>query len=108
MTHNFRVAKVELRGITKTEVREERYGGKNIRILCDAVAARLLDGADTETMPSFRDAATASEFAWKCLENSRMNDLPSIGDNDTLVQIRARRAAMEDGYGLIHKRRTKL
>jgi myo-inositol 2-dehydrogenase/D-chiro-inositol 1-dehydrogenase len=108
MTHNFRIAKVELRGVTKTEVREERYGGKNIRILCDAVAAKLLDDAEVEAMPSFRDAAIASEFAWQCLDDSRKNDLPSIGDNDTLVQIRARRAAMEDGYGLIHKRRTKL
>ena len=108
MTHNFRIAKVELRGVTKTEVREERYGGKNIRILCDAVAASLLDGVEAEAMPSFRDAAIASEFAWRCLDDSRKNDLPSIGDDDTLVQIRARRAAMEDGYGLIHKRRTKL
>lgn len=108
MSHDFRTARVELRGITKTEVREDKFGGKNIRILCDTVAEKLMKGNTETAIPTFRDAAIASEFAWKCLEDSRKNDLPSIGDNETLVQIRARRAAMTDGYGLLHKRRTKL
>ena len=69
---------------------------------------KLMKGNTETAIPTFRDAAIASEFAWKCLEDSRKNDLPSIGDNETLVQIRARRAAMTDGYGLLHKRRTKL
>ena len=108
MTHDFKTVKVELRGINKTEIKEDRFGGKNIRILCDAVAKGLSGEKPSDSIPCFRDAAIASEFAWKCLEDSRKNDLPSIGDNETLVQIRARRAAMKDGYGLLHKRRTKL
>ena len=108
MTHDFKVVKVELRGVTKTEVQEGRHGGKNISHLCEAFADRILgESGSSGTLPSFRDAAIASEFSWACLEDSRRNDLPSIGDNETLIKIRERRAAMEDGYGLLHKRRTK-
>lgn len=109
MTHDFKHARVELRGVTKTEIVEQRYGGKNIYRLCEAFADRLqgLESPSDRTLPTFRDAAVASEFAWRCLEDSRNNELPSIGDEETLVQIRQRRAAMTDGYGLLHKRRTK-
>ena len=31
-----------------------------------------------------------------------------IGDDETLRQIRARRASMTDGYGLLHKRRAAI
>lgn len=107
MTHDFRMARVELRGVTRTEVREEKYGGKNIARLCDAVADRIVgvESSGRGVLPTFRDAAVASEFTWKCLEDSGRNDLPSIGNEETLIQIRARRAAMTDGYGLLHKRR---
>lgn len=108
MSHDFKMVKVELRGVSKTEVLEQMYGGKNIRTLCDAVYDAILNGATDAVLPSFRDAAIASEFAWKCLEDSRRNDLPSIGDNETLLEIRERRANMTDGYGLIHKRIMKV
>lgn len=107
MTHDFRTVKVELRGVTKTEVLEDKHGGKNIFALCRSVADRIL-GVETDAdAPTFRDAATASEFAWNCLKDCRDNDLPSIGDKETLVKIRERRAAMTDGYGLLHKRKTR-
>lgn len=109
MTHDFKHARVELRGVTRTEIVERHYGGKNIYRLCEAFADRLL-GEDSHSggvLPTFRDAAIASEFSWRCLEDSRNNDLPSVGDEETLMQIRQRRASMTDGYGLLHKRRTK-
>ena len=108
MTHDFKTVTVELRGVTKTETVSRSHGGKNIYILCDEVADMILNGTTVQPIPSFRDAAVASEFAWKCLEDSRNNDLPSIGDNDTLIRIRERRASMTDGYGLLHKRKTQL
>ena len=109
MTHDFKTARVELRGVTRTEVLEQKYGGKNIYRLCDAFADRLngVELSADKALPTFRDAAIASEFAWKCLEDSRRNTLPSIGTDDTLVEIRRRRASMTDGYGLLHKRHTK-
>ena len=110
MTHDFKVARVECRGVTRTEVLEKKYGGKNIARLCNAVADLIMgkESVGSSSLPSFRDAAVASEFTWKCLDDSRRNDLPSIGDDETLRQIRARRASMTDGYGLLHKRRAAL
>lgn len=107
MTHDFRTVTVELRGVTRTEVIEKKHGGKNIYKLCEEVADRVLNISTNNQMPSFRDAAIASQFAWECLEDCRRHHLPSIGDNGTLVKIRERRAAMTDGYGLLHKRKTK-
>lgn len=108
MTHDFRTVTVELRGVTKTEVMKDRHGGKNIFMLCRSVADRILGLETKMEAPSFRDAAIASEFAWNCLKDCTLNDLPSIGDHETLVKIRERRAAMTDGYGLIHKRKTHI
>ena len=53
-------------------------------------------------LPQFRDSAIASEFAWNALDNARQNDLPAIGNNQTLVKIRERRSTMKNGYGLLH------
>ena len=106
MTHDFKTVKLELRGVTKTEIMEGKHGGKNILHLCKCMAERILGLKENAVIPSFRDAAIASEFAWRCLEDSRMNDLPSIGNNETLKEIRERRASMSDGYGLLHKRKS--
>ena len=51
-----------------------------------------------------RDSAIASEAAWTFLEDSRKHTLPSIGDEQTLEQIRERRRTMTNGYGLLHRR----
>lgn len=106
MTHDFRTVTIEARGVTRTETLTGKHGGKNIYRLCEAVAERINGTSVVVEIPSFRDAAVASEFAWKCLEDSRRNELPSIGNEETLVEIRERRAAMTDGYGLLHKRKT--
>ena len=51
-----------------------------------------------------RDAAIASEYAWKFIHDARTHDLPAIGDLRTLQQIRERRRTMKNGYGLLRKR----
>jgi myo-inositol 2-dehydrogenase/D-chiro-inositol 1-dehydrogenase len=48
-----------------------------------------------------RDAAVASEYAWRFLQDARNNDMPAIGDLQTLEEIRMRRRGMKNGYGLI-------
>ena len=50
-----------------------------------------------------RDAALASEYAWRFLRDAREHDLPAIGELETLRQIRERRRTMKDGYGLLRK-----
>lgn len=104
MTHDFRTATVELHGVTRTERIEKPYGGKNISVLCDLFADSVRSGVMCPDLPRFRDAAIASEYAWRFLEDARQHDLPAIGDLKTLDEIRERRRTMTNGYGLLHRR----
>lgn len=107
MTHDFKTAKVELRGVTKTEIIEKPFGGKNIDRLCDLLADSIESGSRRPEMPSFRDSAIASGYAWKFIEDARTHDMPSIGDLKTLEDIRKRRRNMKDGYGLLNRNNRK-
>lgn len=103
MTHDFNTAVVEIRGINKT-IREERpFGGKNIDVLCDLFANSIESGKRSVALPTLRDSAIASEYAWDFLENAKQNDLPVIGNLDTLEEIRERRRTMKNGYGLLQE-----
>ena len=101
MTHDFKTATVELRGVTRTETISKPFGGKNIDVLCRKFAAAIRASKPGMDLPGFRDSAIASEYAWKFIEDSRTHDLPSIGDSATLEQIRERRRNMKNGYGLL-------
>jgi len=103
MSHDFHTAVVELRGVTRTERVERPFGSKNIDKLCEEMAKSIRAGKPSINLPQFRDSAIASETAWKMLEDSRTHDLPSIGDEQTLIDIRYRRAHMTNGYGLLHQ-----
>lgn len=105
MTHDFKTARVEMRGVTRTEIVEKPFGGKNIDVLCSLFASSVQSGVRDPGLPEFRDAAIASEYAWKFLEDARRHELPSIGDNATLEAIRERRRNMTDGYGLLPRRK---
>lgn len=107
MTHDFKMARVELRGVNTTEIIERPYGGKNIDKLIDVMADSINSGRRSGRLPKFRDSAIASEFAWNALENARQNALPSIGNNRTLEEIRYRRAHMTNGYGLLPRNHQK-
>jgi predicted dehydrogenase len=102
MTHDFKTAVVELHGVTQTLTIEHPHGGKNIDVLCDLFAKSIESGKRSEELPRFRDAALASQYAWKFFRDSLTHDLPAIGDLKTLEQIRERRRTMKNGYGLIH------
>ncbi len=104
MTHDFKTAVVELRGVSKTERVEKPFGGKNIDILCRLFAESILSGKRNPLMPTFQDSAVASEFAWIFLEDAMNNTLPAIGNEETLEEIRERRRNMTDGYGLLPRR----
>lgn len=103
MTHDFKTATLELRGVSTTATITRPFGEKNIDVLVDRFADSILAGRLDPGLPSFRDAAVASDIAWKCLEDARRNDLPSIGTDEELRQIRLRRSTMTNGYGLLHK-----
>lgn len=95
MTHDFKTAVVELRGVTQTHRIERPFGGKNIDVLCDLFARSIESGVREESLPRLRDAAIASEYAWRFIQDARSHEMPSIGDLATLEEIRERRRTMK-------------
>lgn len=103
MTHDFKTAVVDLRGVNETLHIERPHGEKNIDVLCERFAQSLESGVRHPNLPTMRDAAIASEYAWKFYYDSLEHDLPAIGNLETLEQIRERRRHMTSGYGLIRQ-----
>ncbi|MDR0938068.1 MAG: Gfo/Idh/MocA family oxidoreductase [Mediterranea sp.] len=102
MTHDFKTAVVDLHGVSQTLNVEKPFGGKNIDTLCRLFAHSVETGRRHPQLPTFRDSAIASQYAWDFFDNSLTHDLPAIGNLDTLEQIRERRRTMQNGYGLLH------
>ena len=103
MTHDFETAVVELHGVTQTIKEKRPFNGKNIDVLCDLFADSLESGVRHPDLPTLRDSAISSECAWSFIENANKNDLPAIGELDTLEKILQRRKSMKNGYGLLHE-----
>ena len=103
MHHDFKNAIVEKHGEHITEVVEKPYGDKNIDRLCYLMGEAILTGVRPEHLPKFEDAAIASEYAWKMLDDAWTHDMPSKGTPEELEQIHYRRAHMTNGYGLLNQ-----
>lgn len=101
MTHDFKTAHVELRGVHETHILDKPFGGKNIDVLINRVADVIEQGKSCVSLPTFEDATVASDYAWKFLKDAYTHDLPLIGDLATLDEIRYRRSHMTNGYGLL-------
>ena len=101
MTHDFKTAVVDLHGVRRTLRLEKPYGGKNLDKLCGLMADSVLSGRRDPRLPQMRDSAIASQYAWTFLDDARRHDLPSIGNLQTLEEIRERRRHMTNGYGLL-------
>ena len=101
MSHDFKTAVVELHGIKNTYRYEKPFGEKNIDVLTDLFADSISSGRLHPNLPAARDAAIASEYAWKFLENARSNDMPAIGTTRTLEKILEQRRTLKKGYGLL-------
>ena len=101
MTHDFKTATVELHGVNRTLCLQQPFGGKNLDKLCKQMAASIRSGIRDNRLPSLRDSIEAPHYAWSFLEDARHNCLPSIGNLQTLEEIRERRKHMKNGYGLL-------
>lgn len=101
MTHDFKTAWVDLRGVTQTLKLEKPFGGKNIDKLIDLMADSIITGKRHSDMPLFRDSAIASQMANAMLEDAAGHAMPAIGTLDELEEIRERRRHMTTGYGLL-------
>lgn len=108
MTHDFKTAHVEMRGVTRTEIIDKPFGGKNLDVLCDKFAdavEALKKGENAAVeLPCFEDAFIASRISWAMLRDAESGTLPAIGDEETLKAIRDRRSKMTNGYGLLKPR----
>lgn len=104
MNHNYVTATVELHGTTKTQVIKKPFGDKNLDILLQKFAQSLIQGHRDPCLPKVEDAAIASEYAWKFLDNAALNEMPVRGDLETLEEIRKRRNNKRIGYGLLRKK----
>ena len=103
MTHDFNTAVVELHGINQTQKEERTFGGKNIDTLCHLFADSIESGCFHPNLPTVRDAAVASDYAWKFLEDAQKKEMPAIGDLQTLEEIREHRKSLKEGYGLLNQ-----
>lgn len=101
MTHDFQTACVDLHGIRRTLSIRQPFGGKNLDKLCRFMAESIRSGQRDGRLPRFHDSAEASRYAWRFLEDACRNNLPSIGDLQTLEEIRERRKHQKNGYGLL-------
>ena len=107
MHHDFKTAVVEKHGVNVTEVIEKPYGDKCIDVLCRLMGESIRSGKRNPVLPTLRDAAKASEYAWKMLDDARQNDLPPIGTLEELEEIHKRRASQNSGYGLLKEKITE-
>lgn len=101
MTHDFKNAHVELRGTDQTFILDRPFGGKNIDRLIEKTGVSIETGRRDPSLPGFADSAVASRVAWEMFEDSLRHELPVKGTGEELVEIRARRARMTNGYGLL-------
>ncbi len=101
MTHDFKTAVVDVRGVNKTLHIEKPFGGKNLDVLIERMANSIESGVRDPHLPTFQDSAIASQFAWDCLTDATKHDLPAIGSPETLKKIINRRRHMTNGYGLL-------
>ncbi|MCK9303024.1 MAG: Gfo/Idh/MocA family oxidoreductase [Bacteroidales bacterium] len=105
ISHDYHDAVVELHGVNHTEIIKRKYGDKNIDVLCDLFAQSLKTGIMDKRLPTVRDAAIGSLYAWKFLEDAKNNVLPSIGSLSTLEEIKLRRSHLKNGYGISRRKK---
>lgn len=67
------------------------------RLFAESIEKGRLD----PQLPTFRDSAIASEYAWKFFMDTKNHDLPAIGNLETLDEILQRRRTIKNGYGLL-------
>ena len=99
MTHDFKNATIDLRGINTTIIKTEEFRDKKIDILLNVFAESVFEGKN-KGFPTVEDSVIASDIAWKMYYDAIKNGSPSIGKKQDMVEIMERRKTLEEGYGL--------
>ena len=104
MTHDFKTAVVELHGVTQTHRIEQPYGGKNIDALCQRFAQSLETGLRHPALPTFRDAAIASEYAWRFADGPGHHGRRDMGMREEREGTGGGRRTIKTGIGRLRNR----
>lgn len=99
MTHDFKQATIDMRGVTQTIQKTDDFADKKIDVMVDIFARSVLEGKNLG-FPIAKDSVIASDIAWKMFDNAVKNGAPCIGSPQDVEDILARRKAMKGGYGL--------
>ena len=99
MTHDFKKATVELRGVTKTLTITDDFNDKKIDIIVETFGKSIIEGKNLG-FPTAQDSFIASNMALKMFNNAVKNGAPCIGNVEEMDEILTRRRTMKSGYGL--------
>ncbi len=99
MTHDFKNATIDLRGINTTIIKTREFGDKKIDILVDIFARSVIEKKNLG-FPTVKDSVVASGMAWKMFDDAIKNGAPCIGKTTDMNEILERRKLLTEGYGL--------
>lgn len=99
MTHDFKNATIDCRGINHTVTKTGLFGDKKLDVMVDTFGRSILQGKNLG-FPTVRDSVIASEMAWKMLDDAVKNGPPVRGTQKEMQQILAHRRTLREGYGL--------
>ncbi len=99
MSHDFKNATIDLRGINLTIQKTEEFGDKKIDILMNTFAQSVFEGKNMG-FPTVKDSVIASDMAWEMFYDAIKNGAPCIGKTDDMDEIVERRKTLKEGYGL--------
>jgi myo-inositol 2-dehydrogenase/D-chiro-inositol 1-dehydrogenase len=99
MTHDFKQASIDMRGVSQTVQRSADFADKKIDVMVDVFARSVMAGRNLG-FPVAKDSVIASDMAWKMFEDAVRNGAPCIGTPQEMETILARRRTMTNGYGL--------
>ena len=99
MTHDFKTATIDCRGINTTTQKTAAFNDKKLDVLCANFAKSLAAGKNLG-LPTPRDSAVASQVAWAMLRDAVAHQPPTVGTKADLQEILKHRRSLRDGFGL--------
>ncbi len=101
MSHDFRDVTIAYHGVETTAHNVGQYGGKKLDVLCENFARSLKAGRNVG-VPLPRDSVIASQVAQDMLDSATRDNPPSIGNQEQIRRIIARREELRNHTSKTH------
>ncbi|HZG66633.1 MAG TPA: Gfo/Idh/MocA family oxidoreductase [Herpetosiphonaceae bacterium] len=101
MSHDFRDVTIAYHGVGTTARNVGQYGGKKLDVLCENFA-RSPDAGRNVGVPLARDSVIASQVAQDMLDSATRDNPPSIGSQEQIHRIIARREELRNRRSKTH------